>query len=181
MKSLQARPLILVSACLLGAKVRYDGKTNRCDAAAMQKWIAAGRVIPVCPEVAGGLSIPRPPAEIVGKGGGQGILRGTASIRTATGQDITQAFRAGAEQAVHLAGQQQLRWAILKDKSPSCGVRFIYDGTFSGRLIAGTGLTAALLHKAGVTLFTENEIEALADILPPQPPGEHAHEKRPTS
>jgi uncharacterized protein YbbK (DUF523 family) len=157
--------------------VRYDGKSNRCDAAFLRKWIAAGQVIPVCPEVAGGLGVPRVPAEIVGRDGGRGILQGTASVYTATGRDITTAFRSGAERAWRVARQGLLQWALLKDKSPSCGVRYIYDGTFSKRLIKGAGLTATLLRQAGIQLFTEHEVETLAEALAASAPGDKTHAK----
>lgn len=145
----------LVSACLLGLPTRYDG--GCCPVPWLVQWAARGLVVPFCPEVAGGLSIPRPPAEIVG-GDGLVVLDGQARVLTIDGQDVTEAFLTGAWQALEIARRLGLRQAVLKDNSPSCGCHRIYDGTFSGHLVSGQGVTAALLRRNGVTVLAEEDV-----------------------
>ncbi|MFQ6371903.1 DUF523 domain-containing protein [Shewanella sp. YIC-542] len=142
---------ILVSACLMGRKVRYDGKDNLLQDARMAHWQAGGYLISFCPEVAGGLAIPRTPAERMG-----------ARIITRDGQDVTGAFERGARLARQLAQQQQVVMAILKARSPSCGVGQIYDGSFSGQLVAGDGLTAVALREMGIAVFSELQLDVAA-------------------
>lgn len=155
---------ILISGCLLGLPVRYDNKIQPVKNEYIQKWRAEDRFVIVCPEVKGGLPIPRPPAEIVG-GSGEDVLIGDADIRNADGEDVTQAFITGAQAALEQVQRFHIRMAILKEKSPSCGSRFIYDGTFSRRLIPGGGVTAALLVKNNVTVFSENDVAAAVEFL----------------
>jgi uncharacterized protein YbbK (DUF523 family) len=150
---------ILVSACLLGAKVRYHGGDAACDHPILQRWLDEGRVVAVCPERDGGLPTPRPAAEIVGPGAGNGVIARLASVRTSTGADVTEAFRLGAEIALDAVKRHGIRIAVLKDGSPSCGSSFVYDGTFSGARIADRGVTAALLESQGVRVFTERTLE----------------------
>jgi uncharacterized protein YbbK (DUF523 family) len=154
---------ILVSACLLGQPVRYDGGSHG-PFERLRNWQAEGRLVPLCPEVAGGLPTPRPPAEIPGGNGAQ-VLAGRVPVLTIHGRDVTSAFRAGAEAALQLVRQHNIRLAILKARSPSCGNRQNYDGSFSGTLIDGEGVTAAALRQAGVQVFNENELEAAAEVL----------------
>jgi uncharacterized protein YbbK (DUF523 family) len=113
--------------------------------------------VPVCPEVAGGLPVPRPPAEIVG-GDGQAILDGQARVLTIDGKDVTGVFLAGARQALETAQRLGIRQAVLKDDSPSCGCRRIYDGTFSDRRVSGQGVAAALLQRNGVRVLSEEDL-----------------------
>jgi uncharacterized protein YbbK (DUF523 family) len=155
---------ILVSACLLGERVRYDGGDKASPHPALQRWAAEGRLVPVCPEVAGGLSIPRPPAEIQGPGG-VAVLAGTAPIRTVHGQDVTTAFVAGARAALAAAEHHGIRIAILKENSPSCGSSYIHDGSFAGVRVAGMGTTTALLRAAGIEVFPETAIDEAAARL----------------
>ena len=136
-----AKP-ILVSACLLGTPCRYDG-SGKADARLL-KLGAKRQLIPVCPELLGGLPTPRPPAERVG-----------ARILDKNGADVTAAYLRGAQETLRLARLLGCKTAILKARSPSCGAGQIYDGTFSGTLVAGQGVTAALLSQNGVTVFTE--------------------------
>lgn len=159
---------VLVSRCLLGHKVRYDGGAHDSfDGAAirlLQRWQAEGRIVPLCPEVAGGLPTPRPPAEIPGGQGGQ-VLDGRRPVLTETGEEVTAAFVAGAEIALRLVRQHGLRVAVLKARSPSCGNQQTYDGSFSAALVAGEGVTAALLRRAGVKVFNESQLaEAAAEL-----------------
>ena len=151
---------LLVSRCLLGAPCRYDGrvKTDLRDAlrAAGFKddcWVS------ICPESDGGLPTPRTPSEI--QGTARGVLDGRDRIITADGQDNTACFIHGARFAVDRCLAHGIKLALLKAKSPSCGFGQIYDGTFTGTLVAGRGLTAELLSDAGVCIFTENELDLL--------------------
>ncbi len=156
---------ILVSACLLGAKVRYHGGDAASDHPLLRQWLNEGRLVSACPEQDGGLPTPRPSAEIVGPGGGPAVLARIAIVRTAAGADVTSSFRAGADRALDLVKQHRIRIAILKDGSPSCGSAHIHDGSFSGVRIAGAGVTAALLEAQGVRVFSEREIEGAREWL----------------
>jgi uncharacterized protein YbbK (DUF523 family) len=155
---------ILVSACLLGRPVRYDGTGRRSDDALFRRWREEGRLVPICPEVRGGLPVPRPPAEISG-GFGDDVLDGRARVLTRDGTDVTPHFVAGAWQALERARSYDVRLAILKEGSPSCGSRQVFDGTFAGRKVPGEGVTTALLERYGVTVFAEDAIEAAAARL----------------
>lgn len=150
-------PKVLVSACLLGQPVRYDGRASG-HPDVLRHWQAEGRVVPLCPEVAGGLATPRPPAEIPGGQGAQ-VLDGQAQVLTVTAMDVTAAFLAGAQQALALVRRHGIRVAVLKAGSPSCGNRLTYDGSFSGVKVAGEGVTAALLRREGVQVFSELELD----------------------
>jgi len=145
---------LLVSACLLGLPCRYDG--GSCPASVLQRLAAQGRAIPICPEVAGGLPAPRPPAEIRGGDGGD-VLDRRARVVREDGTDVSEAFIAGARAALHLARRCGATRAVLKAHSPSCGVGLIYDGTFSGQLTGGDGVTAALLRREGIAVATEED------------------------
>ncbi|MGE5623471.1 MAG: DUF523 domain-containing protein [Methanocella sp.] len=142
-----APPPILVSACLAGEACRYDG--GSCPDQEVLALKAAGRIVPVCPELLGGLATPRGSAEIVGGSGGD-VLDGRARVLDCYGQDVTDAFVAGARQVAALAESLQVREAILKDFSPSCGCTLIYDGSFSRRRVPGEGVLAALLRRRGL-------------------------------
>ncbi|SEK54504.1 Uncharacterized conserved protein YbbK, DUF523 family [Atopomonas hussainii] len=155
----QLKPRLLVSACLLGQRVRYDGRLLPAYPQLLA-WQAQGLLVVLCPEVAGGLPVPRLPAEVPG-GQGELIWRGAAGLCDSQGHDVSQAFRHGAAQAVQLAQQHDLRWALLKARSPSCGNQHTYDGSFTGTLVSGEGVTAAALRLAGVTVFCEDQ---LADV-----------------
>lgn len=154
---------ILVSRCLLGHAVRYDGGAHGPIALLLQ-WQAEGRVVALCPEVAGGLSTPRPPAEIPG-GQGAAVLDGLLAVRTVDGEDVGAAFLAGAQAALALVRQHGIRVAVLKARSPSCGNLENYDGSFSGRRVPGEGVTAALLRRAGVQVFNEEQLDEAARAL----------------
>ena len=145
------RPVYLVSACLLGFPTAYDGDARLragLIALAARVW-----VVPICPEMAGGLPVPRPPAEIVG-GDGEDVLDGRARVVTVAGEDVTAAYLRGAERALTVVQRHGITMAILKQRSPSCGSRFIYDGTHSGSLKPGQGVTAALLRRHGVIVWS---------------------------
>ena len=155
---------VLVSSCLLGEHVRYDGDHKRADSDVLVEWHREGRIVPFCPEVAGGLSVPRAPAEIQA-GTGDDVLHGTARVVDREGRDVTAAFVSGAEGAVAEASRHGVRLAVLKQNSPSCGNLFIYDGTFTGARREGRGVAAAALTEAGVRVFSENEIAAAKTYL----------------
>ncbi len=155
---------ILVSRCLLGEPVRFDGDAKPLEHPLLRSWQEEGRLVPACPELLGGLAVPREPAEIVG-GTGADVLSGRARVRTLTGADVTDAFIAGAEAARRLAEEHGCRFALLKENSPSCGTHHVHDGTFSGTLRPGAGVTTALLEAAGLRVFSEHEAEALAAAL----------------
>jgi uncharacterized protein YbbK (DUF523 family) len=151
---------ILVSACLLGRRVRYDGRAKTVADAVVDRWRAERRLVVFCPEVAGGLPVPRPPAEIADAAGARAVLDGAAAIRTPDGGDVTRFFVAGARAAAATARANGVRVAVLKESSPSCGVHRVYDGGFSGGTAPGPGVTARLLLDAGVAVFSEDEIAA---------------------
>lgn len=144
---------ILVSACLLGVSCRYDGG-SKCDPAVSA--LAADtrfKLIPVCPERMGGLSAPREPSE----------LRG-GQVYSRTGEDVTAEFNRGAAGVLELARRHGCKYALLKERSPSCGRGKIYDGSFSGKLTDGSGVCAALLEQNGITVFGESQINELSAL-----------------
>lgn len=138
---------VIVSACLLGVRCNHRGGASASPA--VTALAAEQRLIPVCPEVAGGLSTPRPAAE----------LQVDGSVRTADGDDVTAAYRRGAAQAVALADAVGARRAVLKARSPSCGCHEVYDGSFRRRLVAGAGVTARALRAAGLEVCSEEDLE----------------------
>ena len=154
--------LILVSACLLGHPVRYDGGGAELESRVLRRWAAEGRVVAVCPEVDGGLPTPRPPAEISRAGGGSLVLEGQATVIDATGRDVTVSFVKGAEHTLDVVRARDVRIAVLKDGSPSCGATYTYDGSFSGRRVLAPGVTAARLRDAGIRVFSEAQLEEAA-------------------
>jgi len=149
---------VLISACLLGEKVRYHGGDAALSDRILDRWRREGRLVPICPEVAGGLSVPRPPAEIQGAGG-HAVLGGIARVVTSEGADVTHAFLAGARAGLEASLREGARVAVLKEGSPSCGSKEVYDGTFRGRRKTGAGVTAALLAEKQVRVFSEHELE----------------------
>jgi uncharacterized protein YbbK (DUF523 family) len=154
---------ILVSRCLLGHRVRYDGGASG-PFDLLEQWIEEGRVVPLCPEVAGGLPTPRAAAEIPGGQGGE-VLDGTAAVITTDGEDVSAQFLEGARRALELVQKHGIRVAVLKANSPSCGNLLTYDGTFSGVKVSGEGVTAALLKRHGVRVFSELELVEAAVTL----------------
>lgn len=146
---------ILVSECLYGEKiVRYDGKSAACTEPLFLKWKEEGRFISVCPEVFGGLPTPRVDAQRV-----------EDKVMTRDGRDVTAEYDRGAQEALRLAREHDAAFAILKQKSPSCGSRMIYDGTFTGNKIPGQGLAAEYLVNAGFRVFGEDELDQAAEYL----------------
>jgi uncharacterized protein YbbK (DUF523 family) len=156
-------PKILISACLLGRPVRYDGKGKPLRDPLIERWKAEGRLVAYCPEQAGGLPTPRPPAEIEGGMNGEDVLAGRARVLEVTGGDVTAQFIEGGRKAVAFAREQGCEIALLIDGSPSCGSGFIYDGSFSGNRHPGFGVTAALMRQAGIEVFSDRELDRLAE------------------
>lgn len=136
---------VLVSACLLGENCKYNGGNNRNQA--VIGFLRDKEAVPVCPELLGGLGAPRPCVE----------LRDGRAV-TKDGRDVDAAIRRGVELALEAAGDVDL--AVLQPRSPTCGARQVYDGTFSGRLVPGMGLLAAALHARGVPLADAGELAA---------------------
>lgn len=153
---------LLVSACLLGDPVRYDGAAKTIGHAGLARLLDEGRVIAFCPEVAGGLPVPRPPAEIQG-GDGDAVLAGSARVTTRDGTDVTAHFLDGAQQALELCRRHGVGAALLTESSPSCGSGQVYDGSFSRRAIGGSGVTAALLRRHGIAVFSQHKVDAAID------------------
>lgn len=145
--------MVLVSACLLGIKCRYDGGSK--SSSALLELAAKGEVLPVCPEQLGGLPTPRIPCEIC-IGTGAEVLDGECRVFTSLREDVTDHLVKGAYETLKLAKACGVNRAILKSKSPSCGCGKIYDGSFSGSLIVGNGVTAELLLRNGIEVTTEN-------------------------
>ncbi|KDE38634.1 MAG: DUF523 domain-containing protein [Nitrincola lacisaponensis] len=151
---------ILVSACLMGAKVRYDGRDNLLEHPALQRWKAQGRLLMVCPESLGGLPTPRPPAETQS--------RFPILVTTREGDDVTPEFLAGAEATLKLAKQHSVCCALMKSRSPSCGNTQIYDGSFSGTLTEAPGVAADELIRNGIPVFNEHQLEELIRFVEAQ-------------
>lgn len=138
---MENREKILVSGCLLGLNCKYDGGNNYSKE--IDEFLKDYEVIPICPEIMGGLPTPRVAAERVGN-----------KVITKDGCDVTEQFRKGAEECLYLAKKYNIKKALLKMKSPSCGNEKIYDGTFSHKVIDGDGVTAELLKNNGVEIIT---------------------------
>ena len=143
---------ILISACLLGQKCKYNGGDNFNERVA--SLAAEHEMIPVCPEVAGGLSVPRQPCEIV-----------NGEVINTAGESRDSQFRDGAEKCLALARLNDIDLAILQSRSPSCGVKQIYDGTFSGRLIRGSGVFASLLMENDFRVIDVEDIQEESRII----------------
>lgn len=141
---------LLVSACLLGENCKYNGGNNYTPA--VEALRERFEVIPVCPEQLGGLPTPRTPSE---RAGGR--------VLTRDGRDVTEAFRQGAEKTLAIAQAEGAARAVLQVRSPSCGCGTIYDGTFSGKLVHGKGVTAQLLEQNGIKVYDSTRINELLD------------------
>ncbi|MBP6655385.1 MAG: DUF523 domain-containing protein [Propionivibrio sp.] len=156
---------VLVSSCLLGLPARYNGEQIAHEHPVLRRWQAEGRLVAFCPEVAGGLPTPRPPAEIAQGKGGRFVLTGEARVIGRTGEDMTAPFVRGARQAQDIARVRQIRIAILKEGSPSCGSGYIYDGSFAHVRLNLPGVTTAALEDIGVRVFSENQLDEAAAFI----------------
>lgn len=143
---------VLISACLVGENCKYDGKNNYTKE--VEKLFTLCDLVLICPETFGGLKTPRIPSEIKNN-----------RVINQKGKDVTSNFNDGANLSLYIAKEQNVKYAILKEKSPSCGVNKIYDGSFSGKLIDGQGITTRLLQNNGIQVFNEKEIDKLIEIL----------------
>lgn len=150
--TLNTSPVVAVSACLLGRPCRFDGASKPC--AAVQALAAQYKLLPICPEVEGGFPVPHPPCEIVS--GSRPVC-----VIDANGQDVTQRFHQGASRCLEQLRDADCRVAVLKAKSPSCGSGMVYDGTFSGALVPGWGVTAELFRDAGILVLDETQTSRL--------------------
>jgi len=157
-------PKLLVSACLLGNPVRYDGKAKHLDHEGLEELRKQGRTIAFCPEVAGGLPVPRPAAECVA-GDGEAVIAGSARVETVDGEDLTDCFLAGAQQTLMLCHQQNITVAVLTETSPSCGSGQIYDGSFSRQPIVASGVTTAMLRRHGIRVFNQHQLDEAISCL----------------
>ena len=155
---------ILVSACLLGEKVRYNGLVIPASKMITDILRSIADMIPFCPEVSGGLPVPRNPAEISGKDGFD-VLNRKATVKNKSEDDVTLFYLNGAAKALETAIKNNIKVAILKEKSPSCGNSLIYDGTFTKTLKPGKGVTAALFERNGIRVFSEQEIEKAIEFI----------------
>jgi len=131
----------------------------------MAGWQARGLVVAFCPEIAGGMATPRAPAEITPGLSGADVLAGRAHVRTDSGQDVTAAFVRGGEAALAQARASRCAYALLTDKSPSCGSHLIHGGRFDGKLHPGAGVTTAMLRAHGIKVFSPDQIDRLAGLL----------------
>lgn len=147
---------ILVSRCFLGENVRYNSKVITLNSPLLTLWQQQKRIIAICPEIAGGLPVPREPAE---------KQPNSEQITTITGEDVSAQFHFGAQQALSLCQQHSIRFAVLKESSPSCGSTLIYDGSFSNTKITGQGVTTKILTQAGVRVFSEDNLHELSKLL----------------
>lgn len=154
MKSANKLIPLLISACLLGNKVRYDGQSKKDER--IKKLEGIFLLIPICPETDGGLPTPRLPCEIIGR-----------NVINSNGEDKTDFYNKGALLALKTALKHQAEYALLKENSPSCGTNFIHDGLFDNKLIKGSGKTAELLKKNGIKVFSENQIDELINSISP--------------
>lgn len=153
------RENILVSACLMGINCRYDGNNGKNEAVLglMEKY----NLIPICPEQLGGLKTPREPAEILKSDSGDGWQEITVFDRT--GQEVSEAFKKGANETLKIGRLFECRQAVLKERSPSCGSGEIYDGTFSGNKVNGNGVTTILLKENGISVTGESGVLSLLE------------------
>jgi len=144
---------VLISSCLLGKNVKYNGRNNHINNSFIQMLLKNNLVIPVCPEVDGGLPIPRTPVELIGK-----------KAINQDGIDKTKEFVIGAQIALQKVIDFDIKMAIMKSKSPSCGKDTIYDGSFTKTLTNGNGITVSLLKEYGIRIFDENELDIACDF-----------------
>lgn len=147
---------ILISQCFLGDNVRYNSIVLTLAHPLIELWQQQKRFITICPEVSGGLSVPREPAE---------IQQSSNEVITQTSINVSAQFSLGAQKALALCQQHNIRFALLKESSPSCGSTLIYDGSFTNNKVLGQGVTSQLLTQHNIKVFSENKLEALEKLL----------------
>ena len=143
------KPKILISSCLIGENVKYDGGNNALHVKILEQWKQEGVLVPLCPEVLGGLSVPRSPCE---------VIEGTQTVICKSGEDVSVEFAKGARESLRIAQEEGVCMAILKARSPSCGKEIIYDGTFTSTRVKDSGITCKLLQENGIVVFSEEEL-----------------------
>ena len=159
-------PRLLMSACLIGQCCRWDARTPRsCVTPLLHKMLTLGEVAVICPECAGGLDVPRPASEIASGSTAQSVLAGSGKVVNSQGTDVTEQYVRGARLALEKAQKFGIKVAILKAKSPSCSNKSVYDGSFTGKLVDGMGVTAQLLTDNGIEVFDETQIDAALAYL----------------
>lgn len=156
---------ILVSGCLLGLPVRYNGCSLTLESELLSHWSKLGMIVPLCPEIAAGFQTPRPPAEIEPGYDGFDVSVGHGRIFEDNGSDVTDLFQTGAQIALETAIAEGCGHALLTDGSPSCGSTFIYSGRHDGEQRRGFGVVASRLKEAGIKVFAQHQIQQLADDL----------------
>ncbi|WP_083194732.1 DUF523 domain-containing protein [Pararhodobacter sp. CCB-MM2] len=156
---------ILISACLMGSPVRYDGRAKTLTGELLERWQAEDRLVPLCPEVEAGLPTPRPPAEIAPGHEATDVLDASGKVLTDEGEDVTDFFRRGAQIALSVAREKDCRFALLTDGSPSCGSLNIYAGHHDGTRRQGRGVVTELLERHGIRVFAPRDIALLANAL----------------
>lgn len=147
--------MIVVSSCLAGLPVRYNG--SHCSNSRVNQLVNQGKAVSFCPELLGGFSTPREPCEIIG-GDGDSVLDGTGKVITKSGKDVTDQYIKGAEVFLEKVQELQATTVILKESSPSCGSNKIYNGEFNGKKIAGKGVTTALLERNGIKVISDENL-----------------------
>jgi uncharacterized protein YbbK (DUF523 family) len=147
--------MILVSSCLAGLEVRYNG--SHCLDPKISTLIEGNKAIPICPELLGGFSTPREPAEIIG-GNGDDVLDGKAKVVEKSGRDVTEMYLKGAYATLKKAKEVHAEVVVLKEYSPSCGSAMIYNGEFKSKKIIGNGVTTALLKRNGIQVISEEQL-----------------------
>lgn len=152
--------MIVASACLCGINCKYSGGNN--ENPFIKALFKEGKIIPLCPEQLGGLKTPRTPAEIIKNKRPVGDY---PCVQSKDGVDVTEAFIKGATEVLKVCKELNIKYAILKSNSPSCGKGFIYDGTFTGTLTTGNGITTEMLLKNGIKVFSEEDIEKIKKII----------------
>jgi len=155
---------ILVSACLLGCAVRYNGRAVEVNSTDFNWLVDSQEIVSLCPEVSAGLPVPRVSAEICG-GSGTEVLAGTARVTGSDKVEITEQFLLGAKIALQLCRQHNIRYAVLTENSPSCGSDHVYDGSFSGRKRVGPGVVSAFLEQAGIQVFSQYNVGRLRELI----------------
>lgn len=158
------RSKILISACLIGEKVKYNGLDNALISEKIERWSQENRLLPICPEIEGGLTVPRNPVEIQA-GEGVDVLSGKAKAMDSQGRNVTKEFIDGAESTLELARKHNVKVAILKERSPSCGSSIIYNGQFNGTCIKGMGVTARLLSENNIRVFSEEKLDEVEELI----------------
>ncbi|PKG22142.1 DUF523 domain-containing protein [Niallia nealsonii] len=154
--------MIVVSSCLAGMEVRYNG--THCLHTKIQQLIQEKKAVAVCPELLGGFQTPREPAEIIG-GNGYDVLKGKAKVIEKNGKEVTDLYIEGAYRTWELVSELQASIVVLKENSPSCGSKMIYNGEFLHKRIEGVGVTTALLRKKGIQVLSEEELSELVQTF----------------